>query len=136
MTSRCLPLMTAAALAAAMVPALAQPAAPAAPSASAAASAPAKPPPRVQTPTELRERATVPGDVRPEERVTPQIVVPLRKTGPPPTKTERAAARRGDPSASGAIDDAAAKCEAQASDAARRACRAGLAQKKATPKTP
>lgn len=138
MMLRCLPLVATASLAAAMVSAVAQTAAPPAPPASAAASAPppARPGPRVQTPTELREGATTPGDVRPEERVTPQIVVPLRKTEPPPTKAERAAARRGNVAASGAIDDSAARCEAQSSEAARRDCRASLAQKKTAPKTP
>lgn len=128
MRFRCLSLTTVAALAVALLPALAQTAAPAV---SAPASAPqaSRPGPRVQTPTELREGSSAPGDLRPEEKVTPQIVIPLRK-GPPPTKAERAAARRGTAAASAAIDDAAARCEAQSSKAAREQCGAGIAQKR------
>ena len=78
MRFRCLPLLTAAALAVAVLPALAQTPAPAA---SAPASAPraSGPGPRVQTPAEIREGASIPGDLRPQEKVTPQIVIPLRK---------------------------------------------------------
>jgi hypothetical protein len=129
MRFRCLPPVTAAALAAAMVSALAQTAAPAA---SAPASVPqaSKPGPRVQTPTERREGATTPGDLRPEEKVTPQIVIPLRKATPPPTKAERAAARRGTAASSAGIDDSAARCEAQVSKAAREKCSASSPQTK------
>ena len=128
MKFRCLPLLTVPVLAAAMLPVLAQTAAPAA---SAPASVPraSKPGPRVQTPTERREGSSAPGDLRPEERVTPQIVVPLRKATPP-TKAERAAVRPGIAAASAVIDDAAARCEAQASKAAREKCLAGVAPKK------
>ena len=126
MSFDCLPLLTAAALAVALLPALAQ-------SPASAASAPAPkvsaPGPRVQTPAEVREGSSIPGDLRPEEKVTPQIVIPLRK-GPPPTKAERAAARRGTAASSAAIDDAAARCEAQSSKAAREKCGAGMAQKR------
>jgi hypothetical protein len=82
----------------------------------------------LQTPDELRDSASTPGDLRPEERVTPQIVIPLRKTVPPP-KAPRAAARRGTAASSAGIDDLAARCEAQASAAAREKCRASLAHK-------
>ncbi len=128
MSFRYLPLLTAAALAVALLPALAQTPTPAA---SAPASAPkvSAPVPRVQTPAEIREGASTPGDLRPEEKVTPQIVIPLRK-GPPPTKAERAAARRGTAASSAAIDDAAARCEAQSSKAAREKCGAGIASKR------
>lgn len=128
MRFRCLPLSTAAVLATVLLPALAQ-------SPMAAASAPASAPqtsgpgPRVLTPTERRESSSAPGDLRPEEKVTPQIVIPLRKGSPPPTKAERAAARRGIAASSAAIDDAAARCEAQTSKAAREKCGAGIAEK-------
>jgi hypothetical protein len=128
MSFRCLPLLTAAALAVALLPALAQ--TPAL-GASAPASAPRapRPGPRVQTPAEIREGSSIPGDLRPEEKVTPQIVIPLRK-GAPPTRAERAAPRRGTAASSAAIDDAAARCEAQSSKAAREKCGAGVAQKR------
>ena len=128
MMFHCLPWLATLTLATAMVSATAQSAAPAA---SAPASAPlaATPGPRVQTPTELRDSASTPGDLRPEERVTPQIVIPLRKSAPP-TKAQRAATRRGiAASASGGIDDSAARCEAEASKAAREECRASVAPK-------
>ena len=128
MMLRYCPWLAALTLTTAMVSATAQSAAPAA-SAPASAPAPSTPEPRVQTPTELRDSATPPGDLRPEERVTPQIVIPLRKTAPS-TKAQRAAARRGvAASASGGIDDSAARCEAEASKATREACRASLAAK-------
>lgn len=127
MRFRCLPLFTAAVLAVSALPALAQILTPAA---SAPASAPGSgvPVPRVLTPAERREGSSAPGDLRPEEKVTPQIVIPLRKGLPPPTKAERAAARRGTAASSAAIDDAAARCEAQSSKAAREQCGAGTAK--------
>ena len=130
MRFRCLTLSTAAALAVALLPALAQTPTTPTPAASAPASAPQilAPGPRVLTPTERRESSSAPGDLRPEEKVTPQIVIPLRKGSPPPTKAERAAARRGTAASSAAIDDAAARCEAQSSKAAREKCGAGIAQ--------
>ena len=128
MSVRCLSLLTAAALAVALLPTLAQTPVSAA---RAPASAPkvSAPGPRVQTPAEVREGGSVPGDLRPEEKVTPQIVIPLRK-GPSPTKAERGAARRGTAAASAVIDDAAARCEAQSSKVAREKCGAGIAQKR------
>lgn len=87
--------------------------APSAPASSPPAANPAR---RVLTPTEKRETSSMPGDLRPGDRVTPQIVVPLRRTSPPP------AARTA--SAPGGIDDTAARCEAQASRQARESCRA------------
>ena len=93
--------------------------------AAAAASAPASSPlgdipgRRVLTPTEKRESSSMPGDLRPGDRVTPQIVVPLRKTPPSPAAPATRAA-----SAPGGIDDTAARCEAQASQQARESCRA------------
>lgn len=122
-----LPAVATAALAASMLLAMAQQGPP---PASAPASAPlaTKPGPRLLTPTELRDSASTPGDLRPEERVTPQIVIPLRKTAPP-AKTQRAAARQGTAASSAAIDDSVARCEAQSSEPAREKCRAGLAEK-------
>jgi hypothetical protein len=120
--------MAALALAVAMVSAMAQTAAPR-PSAPASAPLAVKPGPRLLTPTELRDSASTPGELRPDERVTPQIVIPLRKTMPP-KKTQRAATRRGTAASSASIDDSAARCEAQSSQSAREKCRASLAQDK------
>jgi hypothetical protein len=126
MMNRRLPQLACALLAAWMFSAMAQ-TVPAPANAAASAPRAAKPGPRLQTPLELREGATAPGDLRPDERVTPQIVIPLRKDAPPPTKAERAAARRGTAaSASGGIDDSVARCEAQASKPAREKCLASL----------
>lgn len=127
MTVRWLPMFTTAAIGIATVSALAQAVAPAA---SAPASAPlaSKPGPRLQTATDLRDSASTPGDLRPEELVTPQIVIPLRQSVPA-AKVPRAATRQAAPASSTRIDDSVARCEAQASEAARRTCLAGLAPK-------
>ena len=92
--------------------------------ASAAASAPlaAKAGPKRLTPTELRDSASMPGDLRPEDRVTTQIVIPLRR-GAAQKKTPVGSARRPAAAASGGIDDSAARCEAEASGPARESCR-------------
>ncbi|MEO5770534.1 MAG: hypothetical protein ABIQ29_00550 [Burkholderiaceae bacterium] len=122
MTFRCL---LAAAMAAALapwaLPLLAQPISAVAAPASAPASSPAAAPPgrRVQTPAEKRENSSMPGDLRPEDRVKPQIIVPVRKEASSPTLPAARSA-----SASGGIDDTAARCEAQASRQARERCRA------------
>jgi hypothetical protein len=94
----------------------------------AAASAPlaAKAGPKRLTPTELRDSATMPGDLRPEDRVTNQIVIPLRK-GAGPRKAPVSSARRPAAAASGGIDDSAARCEAEASGQASETCRAARA---------
>ena len=118
---RCLPLAAALLLAASPLAATAQSSASAPVSAASAASA-AKPGPRLLTPGESRDSATPPGDLRPERRVTPQISVPLGKTPPGPVKSESRALRRGK-AASGVIDDAAARCEAQSDEQARAKCR-------------
>ena len=96
------------------------PAAAAVAAASAASSPPsAKPGRRVLTPTEKRESSSMPGDLRPEDRVTPQIVVPLRKGAS--AQAERPATRAA--STPAGINDTAARCEAQASREARERCR-------------
>jgi hypothetical protein len=133
MMIRRLPLAAFALLVVCMFPAMAQTGAAPTSNAASAPSA-AKPGPRLQTPLELREGATAPGELRPDERVTPQIVIPLRKAAPLPTKAQRAAARRGTAaSASGGIDDSVARCEAQAAKAAREKCLDSLATKGGRP---
>lgn len=128
MNTRCLPLAAALTLAVSVFSAAAQPAsAPALPSASAPAS---KPAPHPLSPSELRESATPPGDLRPENPVKPQINIPLGKKPVPALAPEPRAQRRiGSASAAaGGINDASARCEAEVGDAARVACRKKLAQ--------
>ncbi len=89
----------------------------------ASAPRPAKPPPRRLTPAEMRDSASSPADEPPAGAVTPQIIIPLGKKPAPPLKPYSRAARRDAPATPGGIDDAAARCEAQASEAARAECR-------------
>ena len=89
----------------------------------ASAPRPAKPPPRRLTPAEMRDSANSPADDPPAGAVTPQISIPLGKKPAPPVKPYSRAARRDAPAAPGGIDDAAARCEAQASETARAECR-------------
>lgn len=89
----------------------------------ASAPRPAKPPPRRLTPAELRDSASSPADDPPAGAVTPQISIPLGKKPAPPLKPYSRAARRDAAAAPGGIDDAAARCEAQASEPARAECR-------------
>lgn len=115
-------------LAAALAFALALPAATAqtsvtGPVPGASAPRPAKPPPRRLTPAEMRDSAASPADDRPAGAVTPQISIPLGKKPAPPLKPYSPAARRDVAAAPGGIDDAAARCEAQTSEAARAECR-------------
>ncbi|HEY6133426.1 MAG TPA: hypothetical protein VIW70_05575 [Rubrivivax sp.] len=130
MKIRFLPMLTSAAIACAILPALSQTAASGPSTARAPAAVPqaSAPGARVQTPTEAREAATIPGDLRPEEKITPQIVIPLRTSAAltPGASTD---ARQGAAASGAAIDDAAARCQAQASKAAREKCSAATAQK-------
>lgn len=129
MTTRCLPLAAALTLAVCLFSAAAQPAATVAVQ---GASAPAvgKPVPRPLSPTELRESASPPGDLRPEDPVKPQISIALGKKPIPPLAPQPRAQRRiGSASAvAGGINDASARCEAEVGEAARVACRSQLAQ--------
>lgn len=115
------------------VPATAQPAASAASAARPLKPAkPARPPTRLMSPAESANQAAQPGDLRPEHPVTPQIRIPLGKPATPATPAKPVA--RPAPVAPGAIDDAAARCEAEASDAARADCRARMARERAARK--
>lgn len=94
----------------------------AAPPASVAASGPraTSVEPRRMSPEELRESASMPGDLRPAEGVTPQIVIPLRRDA---TSAKAPwSARRPAAAASAGIDDRAARCEAASSRSAREKC--------------
>ena len=122
-----LPLVTAVVLAALQCSAAAQTGAPA-PMPSASAAPAAKPGPRPMTPAEVRDSAAPTGDLRPEGQVTPQISVPLGKPFPTPPKPTSPAVRPATAASSGGINDAVARCEAQADEAARAKCRDSLAR--------
>lgn len=95
------------------------------------ASAPAAAPPvgpRLRSPAETGNRATVPGDLRPERPVTPQVSIPFGKSPPPPSKREQRVIERNTAASGGGVDDAAARCESQVDDNLRAACRARLAR--------
>ena len=95
------------------------------------ASAPATAPPvgpRLRSPIETGNRATVPGDLRPERPVTPQVSIPFGKSPPPPGKREERVIQRNTAASGGGVDDAAARCESQVDDNVRAACRAKLAR--------
>ena len=129
MTLRCLQIAAAITLGATLAPAFAQMAAPAplpaASAASAASAAPeAKPGPRALSPSELRDSASTPGDLRPEDRVKPQISIGLGKGPATPLKLIPPS---GTPAASGGINDASVRCEAETDVQARAACRKRLA---------
>ena len=81
--------------------------------------------PRPLTPKETRDGSSMPGDIRPEDPVIPQISIPLGKHVAPGTRRVQAAKP---PSASGAVDDSVARCEARTSKAARSACLRALRQ--------
>jgi hypothetical protein len=92
-----------------------------------AASAPTGP--RLRTPAETADRAAVPGDLRPERPIKPQINIPFGKQPAPPTRNEPPPRRGGAAAATGGgIDDAAARCESQTDRQALAACRAKLAR--------
>ncbi len=76
--------------------------------------------PRRLSPDELRESASMPGDLRPAEGVTPQIVIPLRRGAAPAAAPW--SARRSAAAASAGVDDRAARCEAASSRSAREKC--------------
>lgn len=87
-----------------------------------------KPAPRPLSPSALRDSATPPGDLRPEDPVRPQLSIPLGRK-PVLAPEPRAQRRIGSASAAaGGINDASARCEAEADPQARLACRSKLAQ--------
>ena len=100
-----------------------------------AASAPpaAKPAPRLSSPTDpldnpLSSGGVPSGGLRPSGDTTPQLTIPLGKNPPPPLKTESRAVQRDKAGSRGGINDAAARCEAEASADARAKCRDKLAR--------
>jgi hypothetical protein len=69
------------------------------------------------SPATAAERARLPGELRPEQPVVPQISVPLRREGA--TGAGDAASA---PAPGGGVDDSAARCRAEKTKAARAAC--------------
>lgn len=97
------------------------PAAPPAPS-SPAASAATAPRKRPLSPEELRDSATMPGELHPAQPAKPQISIPLGRKPPAPLEP---AANAVPPDAAGSavrIDDSVARCKALTSARARAAC--------------
>jgi hypothetical protein len=125
MNNRCWPMATVLACVALPSSAWAQASAPPSPAASAPVAAKARPPPL--TPQQLRESATSPGELRPEHAAVPQINVPLGRKPAVPMKPQSNASRRGEAEPADGIDDAVARCEAQADRQVRADCRARLA---------
>lgn len=128
MKTRCLPLAAVLAVALSPFAAMAQASAPA-PLPAASTPRASKPGPRSLTPTELRDSASQPGDLRPERAVTPQVRIPLGKTPPTQMKSESRALRRGNATSTGSVDEAAARCDAQSGEQARATCRERLTHK-------
>ncbi|MBX9716664.1 MAG: hypothetical protein K2X42_08725 [Burkholderiaceae bacterium] len=98
------------------------------------ASAPAavkigKPGPRLMGPDEMRENASQPGDLRPENAVTPQIVIPLVKKPASSQAGEKLGSRVPKPAPSGGINDAVARCHALPEGPSREACLDKIPQK-------
>ena len=120
-----LPVSAALALALALPAAMAQTGV-SSPAAVASAPRAAKPSPRPLTPAELRDSGSSEANDRPVGAVTPQISIPLGKKPAPPSMPYSRAARPDAGAASGGINDSAARCEAQASEQARAACREKL----------
>lgn len=98
------------------------------PSITASAPPAGKPEKKLLTPSELRDSATAPGDLRPERPVTPQVTIPLNKAGQVPAKPVLNPPPRAKPAPSGGIEDAAARCGALADAKERDQCRDKLAR--------
>ena len=127
MNIRCWPVAALLACVALPPGAWAQASAPDAQSPAASAPAAAKPRPSPLTPQQLRESATSPGELRPEHATVPQVNVPLGRKPAVPVKPQSKASRRGEAEPADGIDDAVARCEAQADRQVRADCRAKMA---------
>jgi hypothetical protein len=99
-----------------------------APDAAASAVPRRKPEPRLMAPAEARDKTITPGELRPERPVAPQIAIPVFRPPPGPlsldgpTPRPRTPRPRDRPAATGTVDDAVARCSAEADDAARARC--------------
>jgi hypothetical protein len=119
----CLPLALLAEAANAAAPASAPASSPAG---SATAPRSSKPVKRPLNSEELRESATFPGDMRPEDMPPPQVTVPLGRKPPPPSPAEASEAAQG-AAMPGKIDDRVARCKAMADPRQRVACTRAVA---------
>lgn len=130
MSATCRRLPLAIALACLVLPPVAgaQDGAPSPPAGAASVPRAGKPVPRPLPPQQLRESATAPGELRPEHAVVPQINIPLGRKQDPPAKPQPRPPRSARAASAGDIDDAVARCQAQADRQARAACRARLAR--------
>jgi hypothetical protein len=128
MNLRCLPLAAALLWASLPITSAAQAVA-AAPSA--AASAAPQPGRRLLTPTEQRDIAAPPGELRPERQVVPQIRIPLGKKPAVAAPSASAAMQPG--TSSGTANNSVARCKAMSKPQDRRACLDRLAQQKPDP---
>ena len=122
----CLPVAAALLLAVSPLSVMAQTVAPP-PSFGASAAPAAKPVPRPLTPTELRDSASTPGDLRPEDPIKPQISIPLGKGPPAGSKLVSREAPRNTAASAGGVNDASARCEAEIDEQVRAKCRDKLA---------
>ena len=101
-----------------------------------ASAPPARTGPRLLSPTETRNSATPPGDLRPERPVTPQIRIPLGKAPPPAVPAPERAPAPGPvqrpvdatEAARNANAMAAARCESLVGEQVRAKCRDRVAR--------
>lgn len=94
------------------------------PSASAPAPAASRPIPLRSTAVKAAENANEPGRMRPEQRVIPQISLPLKPSAGPLSAAPSASLPAG--SVPGAVNDGAARCLASSGAKALAACEPGL----------
>jgi hypothetical protein len=64
----------------------------------------------------------VPGDVRPEEAVIPQLSVPLGRTPPAPAQTKADLERKRQAASKGGVEDSIARCKAAPTKSEREDC--------------
>lgn len=94
-------------------------------SAAVPAAAASKPIPSRSTAVKAAENANEPGVLRPEQRVIPQITLPLKGRNSPSSAAPSASLPAG--SVPGAVNDGAARCLATSSAAEKAACERSLA---------
>ncbi len=98
----------------------AQASAPATAPASAPRTTKTKPPPKLMTPEEKRDTAG--HDLQPERQPAAQLTIPLSKKGSPDAKPQTYRQSQKAAKTGGGIDDATARCKAEATEQARAAC--------------
>lgn len=81
--------------------------------------------PMRSTAVKAAENATEPGDLRPAQRVIPQISIPLKRSNSPSPAAPPASLPAG--SKPGIVNDGTARCMASSNDKARAACERGAA---------